>query len=156
MTEFGSRGSEKTKIMDLKPEMNNLQVVVRVIEANEPKVINTRIGQRTISEAIVGDETGRVKLTLWGKAAGSLQEGQVVEIKGAWTTTFRGDVQLNIGGKGNITEVSSDEVPEAENIPEESPKAPEGYRPSRRGTYPRRSYGSYGRRYGSGRGFRNE
>lgn len=156
MSEFGSRKTEKTKIMDLKPEMNNLQVVVRVIEADEPKVINTRIGQRTISEAIVGDETGRVKLTLWGKAAGSLREGQAVEIKGAWTTTFRGDVQLNIGGRGNITEVSGDDVPEPENIPEETPKAPESYRPSRKGTYSKRSYGSYGRRYGSGRGFRDE
>ncbi|MCD6323619.1 MAG: single-stranded DNA-binding protein, partial [Desulfurococcales archaeon] len=98
MSEFGGyRKHEKVKVMELKPEMNNLDIVVRVIEAGEPKVINTRSGQRTISEALVGDESGRVKLTLWGKAAGELTEGRAVEIKGAWTTTYRGDVQLNIG-----------------------------------------------------------
>ena len=156
MSEFGEKRTEKVKVMDLKPEMNNLDVVVRVIEADQPKVINTRIGQRTISEAIVGDETGRVKLTLWGKAAGLVQEGQVVEIKGAWTTTYRGDVQLNIGGKGNITELGGSEVPQPEEIPEDTPKAPEGYRPQRRSTWSRKSYGGYGRRYGSGRGSRYE
>ncbi len=136
----------KVKVMDLKPEMRNVNIVVRVIEAHEPKVINTRSGQRTISEAVVGDETGRVKLTLWGRAAGSVKEGDAVEIKGAWTTTFRGDVQLNIGGRDNVKAVGTDEVPEAEEIPEESPKAPEGYRrfrgpyASRRG-FSRRRWG---------------
>ncbi len=147
MSEFGGyRKNEKVKVMDLKPEMNNLDVVVRVLEAGEPKVINTRSGQRTISEATVGDETGRVKLTLWGKAAGELKEGSAVEIKGAWTTTYRGDVQLNIGGKGNIEEADDASVPQAEEIPQNSPKAPEGYRPQRR-SFRRRSYGfsSYGR-----------
>ena len=149
----GERKNEKIKVMDLKPGMNNLDVVVRVIESEEPKVINTRSGQRTISEAMVGDETGRVKLTLWGKAAGVVKEGQVVEIKGAWTTAYRGNVQLNIGGKGNIGE-SSEELPEAEKIPEDSPTAPEGYRPPRRSYRGRRSYGSYGRSgYGGGSGF---
>ncbi len=140
----------KTKVMDLKPEMNNLDVVVRVIEAEGPKTINTRAGTRTISEAVVGDETGRVKLTLWGKAAGTVQEDQVVEIKGAWTTTYRGDVQLNIGGTGNVNEVEDIEIPEADEIPEDSPKAPEGYRPQKRYYRSRRGYRSG---YGYSRGY---
>ena len=138
-----SERKDKVKVMDLKPEMRNVNIVVRVIEAHEPKVINTRAGQRTISEAVVGDETGRVKLTLWGRAAGSVKEGDAVEIKGAWTTTFRGDVQLNIGGRDNVKVVGSDEVPEAEEIPEDSPKAPEGYRRFRR---PYASRGGFSRR----------
>jgi len=150
MSEHESGKNPKTKVMDLKPEMNNLDVVVRVIEAEEPKTINTRAGTRTISEALVGDETGRVKLTLWGKAAGSVQEGQAVEIKGAWTTTYRGDVQLNIGGTGNVSEVSDENVPSAEEIPEDSPKAPEGYRPQKKYYRSRRSYGSG---YRPGRGY---
>ncbi len=133
-------GKPQTKVMELKPEMRNINMTVRVISSDEPKTINTRSGQRTISEAIVGDETGRVKLTLWGKAAGTVKEGQVIEIKGAWTTTYRGDVQLNIGGANNVKVVTEHNVPEAENIPENTPKAPEGYRPPRRGF--RRGYGT--------------
>lgn len=133
-------GKPQTKVMELKPEMRNINMTVRVISSDEPKTINTRSGQRTISEAIVGDETGRVKLTLWGKAAGSVKEGQVIEIRGAWTTTYRGDVQLNIGGANNVKVVTEHNVPEAEDIPEDSPKAPEGYRPPRHGF--RRGYGT--------------
>lgn len=133
-------GKPQTKVMELKPEMRNINMTVRVISSDEPKTISTRSGQRTISEAIVGDETGRVKLTLWGKAAGTVEEGQVIEIRGAWTTTYRGDVQLNIGGANNVKVVTEHNIPEAENIPEDTPKAPEGYRPPRRGF--RRGYGT--------------
>ena len=148
----GTKKNEKVKVIDLKPEMNNLDLVVRVIKATEPKVINTRSGQRTISEATVGDETGRVKLTLWGKAAGEVKEGKVFEINGAWTTTYRGDVQLNIGGRGNVKEVE-EEVPKEDEIPERTPKAPEGYRPQRRSFRSRRSFSTYRNRYNRGNSY---
>ncbi len=126
--------SKEVKVSNLKPGMNNISLKVRVIEAGEPKVIQTRKGPRTISNAVVGDDTGRVKLTLWGDKAGSISEGSAIEIEGAWTTAYKGEVQLNIGSRGSITEISSEEVPEANEIPEKSPKAPEGYRQPRRGT----------------------
>lgn len=124
---------KETKISELQPGMDNVSVKVRVIEAQEPRVINTRKGPRTISEAIVGDETGRTRLTLWGHAAGSLKQGEAVEIHGAWTTAYRGQVVLNVGGKSNIEHVEDQEVPQSDEVPEETPKAPEGYRPPRRG-----------------------
>lgn len=131
---------EPKKVKDLKPGLDNVTVQVRVLETREPKVVQTRRGPRTISEAIVGDETARIKLTLWGEKAGSLEEGQAVRIEGAWTTAYRGQVQLNVGSRGSIEEVSGKEVPEAEDVPEDIPSAPET----------RRSYG-YGQR---GRGQR--
>jgi len=131
---------KETKISELKPGMDNVSVKVRVLEAQEPRVINTRKGPRTISEAIVGDETGRTRLTLWGHAAGSLKEGDAVEIQGAWTTAYRGQVVLNVGGKSNIEHVEDSEVPQADEVPEESPTAPEGYRPPRRGGMGRSPY----------------
>jgi replication factor A1 len=136
---------KETKISELKPGMNNVNVKVRVLEAEEPRVINTRKGPRTISEAVVGDETGRTRLTLWGHAAGSLKQGEAVEIHGAWTTAYRGQVVLNVGGKSNIEHVADEEVPAAEDVPEETPRAPEGYRPPRRGG-PGGARGPYRRR----------
>lgn len=121
--------SKSKKVMDLKPGMSNVDMKVRVLEASPPKTIRTKRGERTISEAVVGDETGRVKLTLWGRAAGTIKEGDAIEIKGGWTTSYRGEVQLNIGGRNTIQSVSDEEVPKAEEVPEERPKAPEkGFR----------------------------
>jgi len=138
---------EVRKISSLKEGENNVSVRVRVIKTMEPKVIETRKGPRTISEAIVGDETGRIKLTLWGKHAGSLKEGQAVEVSGAWTTSYRGQVQLNVGYKGDLKELEEEEVPVEEDIPEDVPKATGGYkRPRYSGQARRRFSSSYGGR----------
>ncbi len=134
---------------------DNVDIKVRVISVEPPKTIHTQRGDRTISEAIVGDETGRIKLTAWGQQAGKLNEGDAVELKGAWTTSFKGQVQLNIGGRGSIQKIDDSEVPKAEEIPNETPKASNpGYRPrggprgGRRGGFRRggrpRGFGSEG------------
>jgi len=132
------------KISDLKPGMNNVNIRVRVLEAEAPRTINTRRGPRTISEAVVGDETGRTRLTLWGHAAGSLQAGDTVMISGAWTTSYRGQVVLNIGGRGNIVRVDDTTLPPEDEIPEKTPQVPPDWRPPRRssgfGRPRRRSY----------------
>jgi len=136
------------KVSSLKEGEDDVTVEVRVLETREPKVIETRKGPRTISEAIVGDETGRIKLTLWGKHAGTLEEGQAVRVSGAWTTSYRGQVQLNVGYKGEIQEIGDDEVAKAEEVPEEVPKAEGGYQRRQGQGYRRGGYrGGYGRSY---------
>ncbi|MCE4599269.1 MAG: OB-fold nucleic acid binding domain-containing protein [Desulfurococcales archaeon] len=129
---------KKLKVSNLKEGMDNVSITGRVLSASEPKIIQTRKGPRRISEAVIGDESGRVKTTLWGKHAGTLQEGEAVEIKGAWTTSYRGEVQLNVGFKGEITRVDDTQAPEAEDIPENTPKAEE--RPMRRSFSEKRGY----------------
>ena len=133
------------KVADLREGLDGVDLKVRVIEAKEPKVIQTRKGSRVISEAIVGDETGRIKLTLWGRQAGILHDGDAVEIRGAWTTSYRGEVQLNVGSRGQITKIDEDEVPSVDEIPNSVPKAES--KPSQQ-----RRYQGYGRQGGFKRG----
>ena len=139
--------SNKTSIINLKPNQEEVHITARVLEAGPARVIQTRKGPRTISDAILGDETGRVKATLWGRKAGTLEEGKVIDVKKAWTTSFRGQVQLNIGSSTEVIIVDDTEAPPAEEIPEESPKAPMN-------TYqPRRGFKKGGFRRGGRRGF---
>ncbi len=133
--------SERRKVADLREGLDGIDLKVRVIEAREPKVIQTRKGNRVISEAIVGDETGRIKLTLWGKQAGILHDGEAVEIKGAWTTSYRGEVQLNVGSRGEVTKIDENEVPSPDEIPKNVPKAES--RPGRYQSYGYRQRGNY-------------
>ncbi|WP_042667494.1 OB-fold nucleic acid binding domain-containing protein [Desulfurococcus amylolyticus] len=115
-----------TNIIDLKPGMEKVTVKARVIKIEAPRVIRTKKGPRTISNAILGDETGRVETTLWGEKAGTLQEGDAVEVHGAWTTEFKGKVQLNIGKSSEIVKIDDSSVPHSGEIPEDSPTAPPG------------------------------
>ncbi len=132
-----SGSTAPTNIIDLKSGMENVNVVVRVISTTPPRTIETKKGTRTISNAVVGDATGRVEAVLWGEKTTALKEGQVVSIQGAWVTEYRGKLQLNIGKNTSITEAPQESVPEE--IPEEEPKAtgrPSGsrpFRPQRRG-----------------------
>jgi replication factor A1 len=140
------KSSPRKSIIDLKAGEEGIHITGRVIETTPPRVIQTRKGPRTISNAIIGDETGRVQATLWGSKAGTLEEGKVVDIQGAWTTSFRGKVQVNIGRSTEVKEVEDSTVPPVEDIPEEEPKAPETTRfkkPQRRF---RQSRGIYRRR----------
>jgi replication factor A1 len=140
------KSSPRKNIIDLKAGEEGVHITGRVIETSPPRVIQTRKGPRTISNAVIGDETGRVQATLWGSKAGTLEEGKVVDIQGAWTTSFRGKVQVNIGRSTEVREVEDNTVPPTEEIPEEEPKAPETsrFRGSQRrfrqgrGTYRRR------------------
>ncbi len=127
------------KVSDLRDGMDDVSVRVRVLEVLGEKVVETRRGPRRISEAVVGDETGRVRLTLWGRHAGSLREGEAVEIRGAWTTSYRGEVQLNVGFKGEIERIPDEEAPRPEEVPEDTPKAPRLQRTGRRGQGHRRT-----------------
>lgn len=104
--------------------MENVTLKVRVLEAYRPKTIQTRKGPRTISEAIIGDESGRTKATLWGEKAGLLEAGGAYEITGAFITGYRGQALVNIGRTSKVTEIGDDEVPSEEYIPEDTPKAP--------------------------------
>ena len=53
------------------------------------------------------DETGRIKLTLWGADIGKVKNGDTVSVQGAYTTTFKNEVQLNVPKKNGKLEVVS-------------------------------------------------
>ncbi|MEM1644731.1 MAG: single-stranded DNA-binding protein [Ignisphaera sp.] len=132
--------SEKTKVIDLKPGMENVNIDVRVIESLGVRTITTKAGVRTLGEYIVGDESGRVKLVVWGSKASSLNVGDAVSIKNAWVTQFKGEVQLNAGKNTTIDKLPDENLPQVNEIPEAMPKAEEEYRPARRAP-PRRGRG---------------
>ena len=128
-------------VIDLKPGMENVTVRVRVLDVGETRSIETKKGTRTISNAVIGDSSGRVEATLWGDKAGSLKTGDVVEINGAWISEFKGKVQLNIGKNTNIIPLPSESLPE--HIPETRPRgtgrSQVGREPPRRGHLRRKS-----------------
>ncbi|ABU82133.1 OB-fold nucleic acid binding domain-containing protein [Ignicoccus hospitalis] len=129
------------KIKDLK-EGKSVTIRGRVLEVSEKRVVNTKYGPAELSEAVVGDETGRVRVTLWRDKAGSLEVGDVVEIRDGWTTSYKGEVQVNVNRRTEIVKLDDSEAPSPEEIPEERPKSTARAGPSR---------SSFSRRRGSNR-----
>jgi replication factor A1 len=91
------------QINELKPAMNEINIKAKIIELKEPREVMTKFGtSTTLTEATLEDETGTIKLTLWGKQADGLEEGSEVEINGGFTKEFREELQLGLGKKGSI------------------------------------------------------
>ena len=91
------------QISELKPAMNEVNLKAKIIELKEPREVMTKFGtSTTLTEATLEDESGTIKLTLWGKQADELEEGNEIEIVGGFTKEFRDELQLGLGKKGSI------------------------------------------------------
>ena len=94
------------KINELKAGMNVESLKGKIAELKEPREVNTKFGTTIVlTEAMLEDDTGSVKLVLWGDQANDIKEGATVEITGAFTKEFRDEIQLSIGKKGAIKAV---------------------------------------------------
>ncbi|WP_449461828.1 single-stranded DNA-binding protein [Tardisphaera miroshnichenkoae] len=123
-------------VMRIRAGLNHVDVLVRVIDVREKRSVVTSTGPKDMSEATVGDESGRVRFVLWGDKAGSLKRGQPVLIKNAFVTEFHGELQLNAGEYTAVLEASDSAVPHEDSIPKAQPRHSrgEGYRRGPRGS----------------------
>lgn len=92
-----------SEIGDLRVGMVGINLSAEVLEVNEPNIVNTRYGnQGVVANALIGDKTGRVQLSLWGEQVGSVSVGDTVQIINARMLAFKGKKQLRIGRKGTL------------------------------------------------------
>ena len=55
------------------------------------------------AEAVVADETGSVKLTLWNEQIDQINVGDNIKIENGYVTSFKSEIQLNVGKFGKLT-----------------------------------------------------
>jgi replication factor A1 len=95
--------SDLMQINELKAGMNDVKIKAKIAELKEPREIMTKFGTATtLTEATLEDDSGTIKLTLWGKQSDGLESGQEVEITDGFTKEFREELQLGLGRKGSI------------------------------------------------------
>ncbi len=125
------------KISELKAGMNNANVVGRLVRRFPCKEFNNGERQGKLCNFQFGDETALLRATAWNEKADEVQnfiEGDVLEIKNAYTKDGLFGVELNLGYsallkksdkampnlveilKENISEKNINELVEGENI----------------------------------------
>jgi replication factor A1 len=90
------------KISEIKEGMSGLSLEVKVVDKSEPREVMTRYGRRRVADALVEDESGQIGMTLWGVQIGAVKVGDKIAISGAFVTSFRDRLQLNIPRSGKI------------------------------------------------------
>jgi replication factor A1 len=93
------------KINELKDGMRRISVVAKVIEKSEPREVRSRYRDETyrVADAIISDETGKIKLTLWNQQIEQVNIDDTVKIENGYIRSFRGEIQLNVGKYGTLT-----------------------------------------------------
>ena len=107
-------------IEEAKNQRDDISLEGRIEEKGEARTVNTRYGETQVCDSYLVDETGRIKLTLWGDDTKKVNNGDMVSIQGAYRTIFRYEDQLNIPKKNGKLEKILDKhklVPPLEKSP---------------------------------------
>ncbi|MEM0128887.1 MAG: single-stranded DNA-binding protein [Thermoplasmata archaeon] len=130
-----------TKVRDLTPSSKQVNVLAKVLSVGEPKEVMGKFGDaRKVAEAVVGDDTATIILSLWNDQIGSIAKDETVLIDNGYVSLVRGHMRLNVGRYGNLTK-STEGITEVNQSLDMSQQEFESER---------RSFGGGGSRYGGG------
>jgi replication factor A1 len=103
-----NRRARSFRIIDLRSGMKKIELKAKVLEIAKPVLVFTRFGTyASVANAVIGDETGTIKLCLWNEQIASVSVGDTVWIKNANMSSFKGEKQLRIGKKGTVSTQNS-------------------------------------------------
>lgn len=92
------------KISELKPGMRNVSVNAKVDSVGQPRTVNLKAGgTNTVADAIISDETGSIKLSLWGEDINKIAAGDRISVENGYINTFKGENSISIGKFGKLT-----------------------------------------------------
>jgi replication factor A1 len=133
------------KVGELTPTSRAVNVIAKAVSKSEVRNIATgRDGApHRVCDALVGDETGCVYLTLWDDNIEKVNEGDTVSVKNGYVNLFRGNMRLNVGRYGTL-EIA--EQPLEGEVNTENNLSNKVYERPRR-PYRERRTGGYRRRY---------
>lgn len=92
-------------IKDLRDGIKRVNIEAKVVEKGTPREVRSKYKDETykIVDAVVADETGSIKLTLWNEQIDQVNVNDNIKIENGYVTSFKGEIQLNIGKFGKLT-----------------------------------------------------
>lgn len=107
-------------VKDLQIRQGNVDIVVDVVDVGEVREFEKFGKTGRVATAIVKDETGDIKLTLWNDQIDSVKSGDKVHITNGYVSEWQGEPQLTTGKMGKLEVVG-----ESKETKEEMTKGPD-------------------------------
>ncbi|MBW3015364.1 hypothetical protein KY330_03010 [Candidatus Woesearchaeota archaeon] len=89
-------------IIDLQPRQGKVDIVVEVVSMDEPREFNKFGKTGKVCNALVKDETGEIKLTLWNDDIDKVKPGIKLHIVNGYVNEWQGEKQLTTGKFGSL------------------------------------------------------
>jgi len=140
----------EAKVGDLTPQSKAVNVTAKVVSKTEIREIPMgRDGSpHKVSDALIGDETGVVYLTLWDDNIEKVNDGDTIRVENGYVTLFKGNIRLNIGKYGKLEPAQTTLEAEVNTENNVSSKTYEQERRPYRGRGGGRGFGGGGGGYG--------
>jgi replication factor A1 len=109
-------------VEDLSLGRSDVNLVGRVLDTDSVRTFDRDDGSEgRVANLVVGDETGRVRVTLWDEMAGRAEElspDVSVEIVDGYVRERDGDLELHVGSRGAVEELDEEieYVPDTDDI----------------------------------------
>ena len=136
---------EFSVVSDLRPKLKQVNLKFKVVSKSDVREVSSRLdgSSHRVAEAVIGDETGVIKMTLWDDQIDLIDEGNTYVLKNGYVGFFKNTLRLNVGKYGSIED--SDE--EISSINTENDISQKVYERRYNSGYRNRGYGSSGRSY---------
>ena len=137
-----TESQELVKVETLTPNSKGVYTIVKVVSKGEVRSVTGRdYSVRRVADALVGDETGSIYMTLWDDKIDAIAEEATLSITNGYINLFRGNMRLNIGKYGSYELVEDSPITE---VNTENNLSDKRYEQERR-------FNRYGGRGGGGR-----
>ena len=116
-------------ISELSSGQGNVNVEGTITEVGEGRTFSKFGREMTVANAILKDDSGTIKLTLWNEDVTKYKEGDKVKITNGYVNEFQGENQLTSGKFGQIEKLDGEASSESESAgseeaPSEEKEAP--------------------------------
>jgi hypothetical protein len=91
-----------TQISGLKAGMQNLVLAGTIVDAEAAETVQTNHGDTLLAKAFLEDQSGKIRLNLWGEHSTKASSGRMVRLENAFASTFGNELVLNLGWHGTF------------------------------------------------------
>ena len=92
------------KVAELRPEQKKIEITLRIEDKGKAREVASKEGSmHKVCEALAGDETGCIYLSLWDEAIDAVQKGGYYKISNAYTSMYKGSLRIGAGKYGKIS-----------------------------------------------------
>lgn len=106
------------KVNELQPNQGKVEVQVEVVSKEQPRTFSKFGKDGRVCNAIVKDDTGQIKLTLWNDEVDQISVGDTVHITNGYVKEWQGELQLSAGRFGKMEVTGKSSAPSQEPEPE--------------------------------------
>lgn len=102
------------KISGLRTNQGNVEVEGTIKEIGETRSFNKFGKQLSVANAILKDDSGSIKLTLWNDDINRFKNGDKVKVSNGYVNEFQGEKQLTSGKFGKMEKIGESDAKDSD------------------------------------------